>query len=161
RQREALEACDAALKIIPDSDEAHSLRIDVLLKLKRFAEAIRSCDSLIASGKPSVALYELRGLARAETKNYQGAIADATQALALERDNPRLLTRRGGLYIVADAPGLALDDFQAGIRRDPPDSVAKNGRGFARLRLGEHRKGVEDAEKALSLGVPPPRHFYN
>jgi len=161
REAEALAACEAALNVVPDSDETHRLRIDVLLKLNRFADAIRSCDSLLSQDKTSASLYELRGLARAGIKDYPGAISDATQALALAPEQTRLLTRRGWLYVVSDAPGLALHDFEEAIRRDHSDSDAYNGRGFARLRLGEHRQSVADAEKALSLGKPAARDLYN
>jgi tetratricopeptide (TPR) repeat protein len=161
REDEALAACESALKIVPDSDEAHGLRIAVLLKLKRLADAIRSCDSLLSREKPSASLYELRGLARSEIKDYPGAISDTTQALALMPEKTRLLCRRGWLYIVSDAPVLALHDFEEAVGRDHSDSDAYSGRGFARLRLGEHRQAVADAEEALRFGEPDARQLYN
>ena len=71
-----------------------------------------------------------------------------------------LLRRRGWLYIVSDAPQLALHDFEAAIRLEATNGDAYNGRGYARLRLGEHRQAVADAEKALSLGEPKPDLYY-
>ena len=90
-----------------------------LLKLKRYDDVIRSCDALIARGKATPAIYELRGLARAERKDFAGAIEDVTNAMALRPDRAALLSRRGWLYIVSDAPRLALHDFEAAIRLDP------------------------------------------
>ncbi len=49
-----------------------------------------------------------------------------------------------------------MPDFQEAIRRDPSNADAYNGRGYARLRLGEYRDGVADAERALSLGETTP-----
>ena len=71
------------------------------------------------------------------------------------------MSRRGWLYIVSDAPRLALHDFQAAIQLDPSIADAYNGRGFARLRLGEHRDAVADADKALGIGKPTSQLFYN
>jgi len=157
----ALAAWDAALKVVRDDDEAHRLRLDLLRKLKRHDDVIRSCDALIARGKATPAIYELRGLARAELKDFPGAIEDVTNAMALRPDRAALLSRRGWLYIVSDAPRLALHDFQAAIGLDPSIGDAYNGRGFARLRLGEHRDAVADAEKALGLGEPTSHLLYN
>jgi tetratricopeptide (TPR) repeat protein len=124
-------------------------------------EVIRSCDAVVARGKATSAIYELRGLARSERKDFPGAIEDVTDAMALRPDRAALLARRGWLYIVADAPRLALHDFQAAIELDASMGDAYNGRGFARLRLGEHRDAVADAEIALDKGEPTHHLFYN
>jgi tetratricopeptide (TPR) repeat protein len=77
-------------------------------------------------------------------------------------DRAALLSRRGWLYVISDAPKLALHDFQAAIQLDPALADAYNGRGFARLRLGEHRDAVADAEHALGIGEPTSHLlFYN
>ena len=100
REPEALAACETALKLVPNYPDAHRLRLDVLLALKRYDDVIRSCDALLARENPSVALYELRGLARAGRQDYAGAIEDDTKALALSPDSVPLLARRGWLYLV-------------------------------------------------------------
>ena len=56
---------------------------------------------------------------------------------------------------------MALHDFEAAIRLEPSGADHYNGRGSARLRFGEHREAVADAEKALSLGKPAPQLFYH
>ena len=54
REAEALAAWDAALKVDRDNEEAHRLRIDLLFKLKRHDDVVRSCDgAIIARGKAS------------------------------------------------------------------------------------------------------------
>jgi serine/threonine protein kinase/tetratricopeptide (TPR) repeat protein len=161
RDAEALAAFEAAVRIVPDYQEAHRLALNLLLGLKRYHDVVRSCDALVARGKPAAATFELRGLARAELKDFAGAIEDLTSALALRPDRADLLTRRGLLYIVADAPRLALHDFEAAIRLDPASGDAYNGRGAARLRLGEYREAVADAERALTSGEPTAQRFYN
>ncbi len=156
----ALAACEAAIARMPGREEAHRLRLDLLLKLKRHDDVIRSCDPIIVRGKASAAIYERRALARAETRDFPGAIADFTSALTAGADRPALLRRRGWLYIVADAPRLALADFQEATRLDPGNADAHAGRGLARLRLGEHREATADAQRAVSLGPPTSDLFY-
>jgi tetratricopeptide (TPR) repeat protein len=161
RDAEAMAAWDAALKVDHDYPEAHRLQLDQLFKWKRYDEVIRSCDVLIARPRATPAIYELRGLARAERNDLTGAIEDLTNAMALRPDRAALLNRRGWLYVVADAPRLALNDFAAAIQLDASLGDAYNGRGFARLRLGEYREAVADAERALSRSEPTSHLFYN
>ena len=92
---------------------------------------------------------------------FPGAIEDLTNAMALRPDRVALLSRRGWLYIVSDAPKLALHDFEAAIQLDPSFADAYNGRGYARLRLGEHRDAVADADAALGKGERTSHLLYN
>ena len=93
RDAEALAACDSAIKISPDFEDAHRVRIELLLKKKRYDEINRSCSALIARGKPSAKIYELRALARSELKDFPGAIDDLTYAIALRPEQADLLSR--------------------------------------------------------------------
>ena len=68
RDDDALTAWDAALAAVHDYPEAHRLRLDLLFKRKRYDAVIRSCDALIARGKATPQIYELRGLARTEAE---------------------------------------------------------------------------------------------
>jgi tetratricopeptide (TPR) repeat protein len=145
---------------VRDDPDAHRLRLDVLLRLKKHDDVIRSCNPLIARGKATAAIYERRALARAEIRDLPGAIEDFTSALALGGDRPRLVTLRGWAYVIADAPRLALHDFEEAIQLDRSRGDAYNGRGLARLRLGEYREAVADAEQAIALGGPATEVFY-
>jgi len=161
RDEEALAACEAALKVDPDHAEAHALRLEVFRKSKRYEDVVRCCDALLARGKPSAEICRLRGLAKGELKDYAGAIEDFTLAIALLPRSAMLLFRRGSLYLITDAPRPALRDFEEAIRLDPSNADAYNGRGLAKVALGQHQEAVADAFKALELGEPTPRRLYN
>jgi len=164
REDSALAACEAALEVDPNYLDAHRLKIDVLRKLKRHAEVISSCDALLMRDKPSAELYELRALAKQDLKDYQGAIEDDTLANVLRPGSAALLARRGGLFLITDAPRAALRDFEESIRLDPsgPDSAdAYLGRGLTRVTLGMHRDAVADATQALRLGESTDKRLYN
>ncbi len=161
RELEALDACETALKLVPNYPDAHRLRLDVLLALKRYDDVIRSCDALLSRENPSAALYELRGMARAGRQDYAGAIEDDTKALGLSPNSVPLRIGRGSLYLVTDAPRLAGRDFEEAIRLDPSSTEAFLGRGSARVLQGQHRLAVADVEEALRLGKPTTRMRYN
>ena len=81
--------------------------------------------------------------------------------MASRPDRAALLARRGWLYVISDAPRLALHDFEAAIAIDPSMADAYNGRGYARLKTGEHREAVADADKAIGIGAPTSQLLYN
>jgi eukaryotic-like serine/threonine-protein kinase len=164
RDSEALAACDRALEVDPNFLEAHRLKIDLLRRLKRHTEVIRSCDVLVTRGKPSAVLYELRALAKQDLNDYQGAIEDDTVAIALRPGNAALLARRGGLFVITDAPRSALRDFDESIRLDPSSPASADaylGRGLTRVTLGLHREAVADASRAMRLGDQTELRLYN
>ena len=81
RHAEALTACDAALRAVPDYADAHRLRLGVLLTLQRYDDVIASCDAVLKT-RPTAEAFEFRGLAKDRRKDFSGAIDDYTQALA-------------------------------------------------------------------------------
>ncbi len=157
--KKALEACNSALKIVPNATEAHFLRVKSLLDLNRIDEVMQSCDAFLSqSQRPSSALMlEVRGLARAARGDLTGAIADDTQAIALEPDNGRLYIDRGWVYYLADALKLAFLDFDRAVRFAPENPEAYAGRGTARIRRGEVREAVADAATACGKSNPPAK----
>jgi tetratricopeptide (TPR) repeat protein len=153
---QALEACNEATKLVADEPSAHQLKISTLMALKRFDDVLGSCDAYLAKEKPSVEILEIRGLARVARRNHASAISDYTQALGLRADldqqaRIRLLNRRGWAYHFADAPRLALEDFDASLKLKSDQSDALGGRGLARIRLGDWAPAVADADAAVRL----------
>jgi tetratricopeptide (TPR) repeat protein/tRNA A-37 threonylcarbamoyl transferase component Bud32 len=159
RPEEALAACDAALRAVPDDADAHRLRIGVLLVLQRYDDVIRSCAAVLAN-RPTAEVFELRGLARDRRGDFAGAIDDYTQALAQRPGRPELWVRRGWDHLVIYAARLALEDFERALRLDPSNADALGGRGSARALLGQHRAAVADAEESLRHGEPDARTYY-
>ncbi len=158
---QALQAYDAALQADPACSEALRGRAEVLVKLQRYPEAVHSLDQYMDIGGPrNAAIYRLRGLVQAKLANYPRAIADFTAALEIWRD-PTTLTRRGWAYLGNEEPRAALADFEEALRSDRLDGDAYNGRGLARVHLGQYRAAAADAEEAVRRGPAAPRLFLN
>ena len=161
RFAEALAASDSALKVAPDLETAHRLRVLVLLDLDRPDGVIRSCDAALARGKPWADIHEIRGVARANRGDYSGAIDDDSHALELRPGEPRLLCARGLAYLAAEAPRLALHDFDAALRRDASNGEAHSGRGLALVLLGDHRAAIAAADESLRHDSFAARRAFN
>jgi len=150
RTKDALAAADTALALVRDLGRAHLVRVAALLALERYDDVLGSCDAALAAGHPSAELFRLRGLARFGLNDFAGAIDDYTQALALAGDDRVETYRdRGWSHLFSNASKLALRDFDAALRLDPGDPDGYAGRGAARVRLGDLRGAVADAEESV------------
>ena len=152
RNREALEACNAALASVPRLALAHQLRIQVLLDLREYDNLIQSVDRALEYVNRSAELYELRGMAKDGLEDYSGAVDDYTVSLSLGADNARVHRRRGWSYLAQDALRPAALDFDAAVAAAPKCADAYAGRGLTRARLLNHADAVRDADQALELG---------
>lgn len=119
RLQEALESFQRATDLRPDYGDAWEGRATVLTRLEHRAEAIRAYNRAIALKGPQPQLLYNRGNAHAILKNYQAAINDCEQTLAMDPDYPYV---RGVLaharMQICDWSALALQmrEIEAGLR---------------------------------------------
>jgi eukaryotic-like serine/threonine-protein kinase len=161
RHAEALAECDRAATLQPGRTDVHRARGAVLVKLKRFDDAIRSFDVCLARGSPSAALYEARGLALAYSGSYDRAIADYTLALSKGERTTSLLTHRGWAYLFSGAPGPAARDFDEVLRRDHSDNRALSGRALANVQQHKIREAIADARASAQTSAQDSRSLYS
>jgi tetratricopeptide (TPR) repeat protein len=144
----ALAAYDDALRAGPNDAVAVRWRAELLLAQKRYAEAIAGFTRyLVGGGKPLARVYRGRALARVQLGQHQAAVADFTLALAIQPDDASLRLQRGRTYLACQAWKLAVADFDAVLQRDAASAAAFQGRGVARLHLGQVREAADDAEQ--------------
>jgi tetratricopeptide (TPR) repeat protein len=156
----ALGAYDAAVAVQPHYPRAQRLRAEALLERSRLPEALEALDACLQHGAADADAFRARAAVRTRLGQYPGAQTDYTRALELEPD-AATFAARGWTFLVAEAPSLALPDFQAALRLDPELGEAYSGRGYARVLLGQYRPAVADAEEALRHGSISPRLLYN
>jgi tetratricopeptide (TPR) repeat protein/tRNA A-37 threonylcarbamoyl transferase component Bud32 len=159
---DAVRAYDLALEVRPDYALVHRFRAEALLELRRYEDALKAFDAYLRYEKGTVPadVYRGRGVTYAKLGRYAEAIADYSRALAQEPRSPGMRTRRGWAALMA-ASQMALADFDEAIKLNPKDGDSYNGRGYARVQLGQYRAAVADAETAVRLGPPAPEMSYN
>jgi eukaryotic-like serine/threonine-protein kinase len=161
RNAEALAACDLALALQPGRVDAHRIRGAILVKLKRFDQAVRSFDVCFARGTPSPALYEARGLALAYRGAYHAAIADYTMAIATGQGTASLYTHRGWAYLFSGAAAPAAHDFEEALRLNPRDGGALSGRALANVQQRKIAEAVADARSSALANPDDYRSLYS
>jgi tetratricopeptide (TPR) repeat protein len=161
RFEEAIQACEAALKLSSQESLPYELRGRALLALERYEQAESSFDECLRKGGEKKAdIFRGRGLARMKLGKYPEAVDDYTRALDRAPDGD-IYQHRGWAHFFADAWKLALRDFTKAIELDPKAGDAYTGRGLARVMLDDYRGAVEDAEAALRRKPGTPEMMHN
>ena len=78
----------------------------------------------------------------------------------MAKPDSRFLAARGRAYLAHGAYKLALRDFEEALKHNLASGEGYAGRGFARVKLGEWRKGVADARKAVQCKPATPYVHY-
>jgi tetratricopeptide (TPR) repeat protein len=95
-----------------------------------------------------------RGAARAAVRDYDGAIADLTKAMALAPDDARFPYRRAQAHLARREPALARADLDLALKLAPSDVDARMMR--AGSHLGMHQPDVVAADlDAASQAAAP------
>jgi tetratricopeptide (TPR) repeat protein len=107
--------------------------------------------------------YFIAGNDKYDNGNYQGALADYNQAIALDPKNSLAYYNRGTLkYIKLDDPLEALIDFNQAISLDPKNSLAYTSRGYLGNKYLENVQGaLADYNQAIALDPKYSLAYYN
>lgn len=103
--------------------------------------------------------YNERGISRYKRKDYQGAIADYTEAIRLKPDYVQYYLNRGDAYAKAGNKAKAMEDFATALRLRPNDASTYIYRGEAYFALKENEQGIKDYETAIGL-APESAYIY-
>ena len=140
-----------ALKLDPRDDWAHLHIGYALLELKRYEEALASCDRALAI-KPAIPeALNNRGIALLGLARYGEAIDSFDRALAIRPDFAEGLSNRGNalLQLARHEEALASCDRALAVRPDYADAL--NNRGLALLGLARHGEALASYDRALAI----------
>jgi tetratricopeptide (TPR) repeat protein len=119
-------------------------------------QQIRSCSTLIESGRetpPRLAdAYDNRGIAYANKRDYDRAIADFNETIRLDPKYAAAYSNRGNAYNDKGDHERAIPDLNEAIRLDPKDAAAYNNRCWARFLMGRDLdQALADCTESLRL----------
>ena len=114
-----------------------------------------ACNPVIQSDDTATrraAALHLVGMTARNTGNYDKAIADFTQSLALAPDDAQALNDRGIAHFLkggADGRAAALQDYDHAIRVDPRHAEALNNRAWSHFQAGQLAEALADANRSI------------
>src|SRR5262245_28126557 len=100
--------------------------------------------------EPAVLLYN-RGVTRYDSRDWDGAIADFDESIALNPHRVLAWIKRGNARFNKGDLDEAIKDFNQALRLDPRSVIALNNRGLAWQNKGELDAALSDYERALEL----------
>jgi tetratricopeptide (TPR) repeat protein len=116
--------------------------------------SIVACTMRIASGQTGqllVATYRYRGVAKIGERDYDGAIADFTQAIALDGSDSLAYSQRGQAHQLKGNYDRSLSDLNKALELDPSNVNALSQRAAVYSLIGEGDKAIADANAALAI----------
>ncbi len=120
------------------------------IELGQYDKALADYDAAIRL-EPSAALYRERGQARAAVGDLEQAIADFTEALAIDPQDVGAHLSRAGVYHDRGEFREALADLNEALRRQPDSAVVLARRGDVQGRLGALDEALADYTRSLEL----------
>ncbi|WP_404784717.1 DnaJ domain-containing protein [Altericista sp. CCNU0014] len=128
---------------------------------KELNEPVPPDETAAAAPQPkSSQAFYLRALDKLSQRDYRGAIADFTQAIALFPGGTEAYLGRCQAYDALKDDRAALEDCYQILQRNPNSAQAYLYQGNARLRLGYPQSAVEAYTKAIALEVFFAQAYY-
>jgi tetratricopeptide (TPR) repeat protein/S1-C subfamily serine protease len=146
----ALEAIDTAIRLEPNDWTIRSEKASLLTDKRKFTAAITIFSEIIAK-KPEASAYNNRGLAKFNSGNKTGAIADYNQSLSINPNYIIVYKNRGIAKSSLNNHTGALADFNQALTINPRDNIAHALRGMAKLQLGDKAGSIADFNQAVTI----------
>ena len=121
-------------------------------KESRFAEALKTADSLVMGYPRFEKGIFLRANLRLENGDTSGSLGDFERCLKRNPDFFECRMNRGALFFVRKMPDLAFQDFKVAQRLRPSDPEALRNLGNSFLALGQSDSACVQWKKSLASG---------
>ncbi len=126
---------------------------------------IGGCTWLLQSGRLAegghATAYESRGIAYFDKGQYDRAIRDFDQAIALNPDDADYYYYRGNAYRKKGQHDRAIRDYGQAIALKPDLAAAYNNRGIVYSNKGQYDRAIRDYGQAIALNPDYADCYYN
>ena len=132
------------------ADDYLSQAKELLGKKGSEQEVVRLANQALAT-RQSAEAYHYRGNAKSDIGDKQGAIADHSQAIAINPRDADLYYNRGNAKSDLGDNQEAIADYNQALSINPRHAIAYLNRGNAKHDLGDKQGAIADYNQALSI----------
>jgi predicted O-linked N-acetylglucosamine transferase (SPINDLY family) len=161
RPHEALECCEAALRLNPRFPEAFCNRGHALSMMGRPGDALVSYDRALAHAPAFQDAWSGRAKALLALARHEEALSACDRLLLVQAPTPDAWCLRGSVLLKLRRPEDALTAFDRAISMTPESAEAHNNRGTALRDLRRPREALEAYERAAHLRSDFPEVWCN
>ena len=118
-----------------------------------FTEAVKSFNTVIEMNPNNAEAHFPRAMTYQGLALSKRAIADLEKAIVLRTDYAEAFQQLGYIYLVGQAPALAIEAFDKAILLTPEVAELYINRGSAQCMLGNREQATRDYQKAQKMGI--------
>lgn len=120
------------------------------------------CYNLFIQNHPNIALgYFLRASLKFDMADFEGAIQDYTNSIAIDPDNSGSYINRANCWKFLGKNYMALDDYTDAIKIDPNIAAYYYNRGSIKFDLSDFRGAIQDYSDAIELDSKFTNAYFN
>lgn len=143
----------AALQKEPNNESFLAGRAQNYLKLRKFEEAIRDLNKLIANNPKRQAFYEARANGYLGQKSYRKALGDFSEALRVGPPTSALFLKQAQTATLSQDYSLGSKAAKASLALKPDEAEALAVLGSCEQKLGLFQDSLTHLSKAVDLGA--------
>lgn len=154
---------DALLRQFPNYENGYIGRARLRLEQGDTIHAREDIDRALELNKNLANGYLLRAdiAIHGNNKDYQGALADMTEAIRLQPREAGLYINRAFLRHSLDDYFGAMADYDYAVQLDPLNVAAIFNRGLLRMEVRDNDNAIDDFTRALEIDPDDYRSLYN
>jgi len=160
KQYAAGEAVVASTTQATSADDYLAQARALLVKMGREQEVIKLANQVLAI-RQSAEAYFYRAYAKLNLGDKQAAIADYSQAIAINPKDATAYYNRGVAKSALGDMQSAIADYTQAIAINPKLAAAYNNRGGAKSALGDKQGAIADCDQAIAINPQYADAYYN
>ncbi|MBI2809584.1 MAG: tetratricopeptide repeat protein [Candidatus Melainabacteria bacterium] len=154
--KDALDACDQAIKINPKSNSAWQYKASIYIEQKDTNNAMKCLTKLIELNPGNSTNYHVRANYYLEQGKYDLAIQDLNHAVKIQSEDTEPLIIRGDAYRAIKRYTEAIADYSKAIKMDEPRcGAAIYGRSLCERALGKIQEADRDLKRSQYFDYEP------
>jgi tetratricopeptide (TPR) repeat protein len=145
---------DELLSQNPKDNLARAAKAALLIRERRYQEAITQCQEIIKTDDQNGDAYRLMALSYCAIEDWKSAIDTATQCMGAkinDKGRAEALCSRAYAYYRVNKNDQALEDYTDGIKLDPSNAQLFASRALVYKKLQNWQGALADVSKAIEL----------
>jgi tetratricopeptide (TPR) repeat protein len=155
----ALDDYNTSLKIDPENMDALANRGAVYGALKMYEKAIEDFTKVIENNPDNSDALSNRGFIYYQLKQFDKSIPDFTNYLRLKPGDTEVINLSGLSYAGLNDFDMAINEYNRAINSNPEKPIYYANRSFAFYTKGDKKSALNDAKKAIEMGITLPQDF--